>query len=254
MPAVKLEIAVQDASGAVSARDQGADRIELCSALELGGITPSAGLIDGALAAVGSDFPVHVLVRPRPGDFCFDERELSVVLEDVRRAAAAGAAGVVIGQLSRTADRLAIDPVALDRMMEAAAGIEVTFHRAFDLVEDQSAALEQLIDAGVRRVLTSGRAADAHSGLADIQNLVALAAGRIQIMAGGGVRVGELELIVGAGVDAIHLSAKRVVRRREGFSLGSGVDDGVTTWFETDPAVVQDAVAELAALGVRSVG
>ncbi|MGV8882734.1 MAG: copper homeostasis protein CutC [Rhodoglobus sp.] len=245
---MQLEIAVQNPAGAVAARDGGADRIELCTALELGGLTPSAGLIDAAISAVGEAFPVHVLVRPRPGDFCFDPDELEVILEDIRRAVAAGAAGVVVGQLVRGPSGLSLDVDSLDRVIEAAAGIEVTFHRAFDLTEDRRLALELIIDRGVRRVLSSGHAADAHSGIADIERLVALAAGRIQIMAGGGVRVGELGSLARVGVDAIHLSAKRVIRQAEGFSLGSGVEDGIATWFETDAEIVKRAAAEVASL------
>lgn len=244
---MELEIAVQDAAGAVIARDGGADRVELCSALELGGITPSAGLIARVLAAVGPAFPVHVLVRPRPGDFCYDADELTVSVEDVRRAVAAGAAGVVVGQLRRTRSGLAVDSGALESLIDAAGGARVTFHRAFDLVEDVEAALEVLLNYGAGRILSSGRAADAHSGIADLERLVGLADGRIEVMAGGGVRIPDLSQIVRSGVDAIHLSAKRTRRVQGGYALGAGTRDGAMTWYETDPALVASAAAAVAA-------
>ncbi len=244
---MELEIAVQDAAGAVIARDRGADRVELCSALELGGITPSAGLIESAIAAAGPAFPVHVLVRPRPGDFCYDSDELAVTVDDVRRAVAAGAAGVVVGQLRRTPVGLALDRDALARLIDAAGGAPVTFHRAFDLVGDVQAALEELVDSGVSRILISGRASDAHRGVADIERLVGLAAGRIEVMAGGGVRIEDIEEIVRTGVDSIHLSAKRSRSVREGYALGTG--GGATTWFETDPELVARAAAVVASAG-----
>lgn len=244
---MKLEIAVHGPAGAVLARDAGADRVELCSALELGGVTPSAGLIGSTLAAVGRDFPVHVLIRPRPGDFCYDADELVVIVEDVRGAVAAGAAGVVVGQLRRTASGLDIDSAALERVVDAAAGAEVTFHRAFDLVEHPAEGLEAVIDGGVRRILSSGRASDVHTGIAELRRLVGLADGRIEVMGGGGARVGELAEIARAGADAVHLSAKRSRTVREGFALGAGTREGVTTWFETDGTLVAAAVAEVAA-------
>lgn len=245
---MRLEIAVQDLIGAVTARNRGADRVELCSSLELGGITPSAGLIESVVSGVEPEFPVHVLVRPRPGDFCYSPDDLDVMMEDVRRAVAAGAAGVVIGSLHRVKTGLVIDRVVLDLVVEAASGAEVTFHRAFDLVDDLTRAAEDLVDGGVHRVLTSGRAADAHSGIGEIAELVRVADGRIEVMAGGGVRVGELAELVHKRVDAIHLSAKRVRQVNGGYSLGAASAGSVMKWFETDGAVVERAAVELAEL------
>lgn len=234
---MKLEIAVQDVAGTTIAADAGADRVELCSALALGGITPSAGLVEAAVEAAGP-LPVHVLVRPRPGDFGYSEGELRVMVADVRAAVEAGAAGVVVGAL--VAGEL--DASALARLVDAAGGADVTFHRAFDLLADPVAGLALLSAAGVRRVLTSGGASSAVDGL-DALRMLARSSGGIEIMAGGGVTVESIPDIAATGVDAVHLSAKRVRSTAGGLSIGSGTTEGVMEWDETDPALVARARA-----------
>ena len=235
---MKLEIAVQDVAGTTVAATAGVDRVELCSALALGGLTPSAALVELALAAA-SALPVHVLVRPRPGDFDYTEDELRVIVADVRRAVAAGAAGVVVGALRGGA----VDAAALERLVDAAGGTEVTFHRAFDLLADPVAGLAELSAAGVRRVLTSGGASSAVDGIPALRGLVQAAAGGIEIMAGGGVTIESIAGISEAGVDAVHLSAKRIRSTPGGFSIGSGTAEGRMEWDETDPALVARARA-----------
>jgi copper homeostasis protein len=235
---VQLEIAVQDVAGARIASHAGADRVELCSALSLGGVTPSAGVIEAVLAA--SSCPVHVLVRPRPGDFRYSPDEVDTLLADVRLAIAAGAHGVVVGALN---DRAGVDEVVLDRVLDAAGAADVTFHRAFDLVVDAGAALDRLAARGVRRVLTSGGASSAVAGVAGIGRIVGLAAGRVQIMAGGGVTLESIPVLASVGVDAVHLSAKRERQVPGGFSLGSDSTEGVMRWDETDAELVARARA-----------
>ncbi|MEZ0446592.1 copper homeostasis protein CutC [Cellulomonas sp. ICMP 17802] len=233
-----LEIAVQDVSGAAVAGGLGADRLELCAALAAtGGITPSIGLLDAVLAATPAAVGVHVLVRPRAGSFVYSADELDVQVRDVRSAVRAGAAGVVLGALTPAG---AVDGPAVTRLVEAADGREVTFHRALDTVDRLGPALDALVSAGVVRVLTSGGAARSIDGVDRLAATVALAAGRLQVMAGGGVLPAHIPALVAAGVDAVHLSASRHVAQDGGPGGGGGA--GYTT---TDPALVAEAVAAL---------
>ena len=166
----------------------GACRIELCERLEIGGVTPSEALLRAALAA--TDLPVNVLVRPRGGDFVYDEAEVEAMLESIRLCRALGANGVVIGALTPSG---AVDLPVMRRLVAAAkGGLSVTFHRAFDETADPSAALEDIIALGCDRLLTSGHAPDAFAGRALIGALVRQAAGRIVVMAGCGVRPGNI--------------------------------------------------------------
>ncbi len=240
-----LEIAVQDPAGYLVAAEAGAARVELCSALAAtGGITPSAGLLAAVLAArdatirrTGTAPGVHVLVRPRPGSFVYDTVELDVQVRDVRAALEAGADGVVIGAL--TADGH-VDTTALRALATAAAGSEITFHRAIDSLDDPFAALDVLAAAGVTRVLSSGGAARSIDGVRRLAAMVEHTAGTVQVMAGGGVRPPDIGSLAAAGVDAVHLSASRQVASDGG--PGGGGDSGHTV---TDPALVAEAVAAL---------
>ncbi|WLQ36469.1 copper homeostasis protein CutC [Streptomyces castrisilvae] len=234
-----LEIAVTSPAGARAARESGADRVELCAALELGGLTPSAALVE-AVAAEG--LPVQALVRCRPGDFVHDAEELALMAAEVRSVIASGAAGVVIGAL--TADG-SLDTDAVARLADAAraAGrpVEVTLHRAVDQSADPVAAAALLPSLGLTRVLTSGGAPAAADGLAAITAMVAAAPG-VQVMAGGGVRVADIPALARAGVAAVHLSAKARAPRRPGGTwvpLGAGgASADQDTHFVTDPEVV----------------
>ena len=166
----------------------GACRIELCERLEIGGVTPSEALLRAALAA--TDLPVNVLVRPRGGDFVYDEAEVEAMLESIRLCRALGANGVVIGALTPSG---AVDLPVMRRLVAAAKGdLSVTFHRAFDETADPAAALEDIIALGCDRLLPSGHAPDAFAGRALIGALVRQAAGRIVVMAGCGVRPGNI--------------------------------------------------------------
>lgn len=237
MVVTRLEIAVQDVGGAAISAALGADRLELCAALAAtGGLTPSIGLLDAVLAAVPAHVGVHVLVRPRPGSFVYSPEELDVQVRDVRAVVAAGAAGVVVGALTSAG---IVDQAALGRLVEAADGREVTFHRALDTVSSLGPALDALASLGVTRVLTSGGAARCIDGVDRLASTVALAAGRLQVMAGGGVRPADIPTLVAAGVDAVHLSASRHVDE------SGGPGGGSSGWTTTDPALVAKAVAAL---------
>jgi len=238
-----FELAVQDPTGLLVAERVRPARMELCSALSTGGITPSAGLVE---AAVATGVPVHVLVRPREGGFVYDDAEKRTILADVRQATLLGAAGVVIGGL--LGDTVDLDLVR--RAREASDG-EVTFHRAFDQVADQRASVDQLAEAGVTRVLTSGGRSSAADALIELRALAAHASGRIQIMAGAGVTSRNAAAIAATGVDAVHASAKRTVTDRLAVSLGSAAGAGESRYATTDEdeaLAIRDALASGAVL------
>ncbi|MFC9552615.1 copper homeostasis protein CutC [Rhodococcus sp. NPDC056960] len=233
-----LELAVQDVAGARIARRAGASRVELCTALgATGGLTPSVGTIE-AVAAQG--IAVHPLIRCRPGGFVYDADEIAVMARDIRAALGAGASGVVLGAL--TPDR-SVDRSALARLLDGidVTSVDVTFHRAMDVVDDRATALDTLADAGITRVLTSGGVPRCIDGLNALTAMVAHPCGRIQVMAGGGIRVDDIAAVAGTGVDAIHLSARRTVADSGGPGGGSGGYDAVDETL---------ALAAAAALGI----
>jgi copper homeostasis protein len=210
----QLELAVENADGVRLAASVGAARVELCAALaETEGITPSIGTVEQA-CRVG--LPVHVLVRPRPGNFTYTPDELEVLERDVEAVLDEGAAGVVLGVLAADGGP---DVPALQRLAEAARrrhpAAEVTFHRAFDAAlaagADPADALSRLERAGISRVLTSGGSSDCTAGLPMLVRLVELGrdhAPSVQIMAGGGVRLELMQELVRSGVHAVHTSAR----------------------------------------------
>ncbi|MET8308176.1 copper homeostasis protein CutC [Micromonospora sp. NPDC005173] len=199
-----FEICIDSVEGAVSAEEAGADRVELCSALFDGGLTPSLGTIETTLRTV-TRIRVHVIVRPRAGDFIYSPLEIEAMERDVQAAVAAGAHGIVIGALTAEGD---VDVPTTRRLIAAAGDASITFHRAFDMVRDPYAALEQLVELGVHRVLTSGQEVSVLEGAPLIAELVRRAAGRIVIMPGGGITPRNIARIVEAtGADEYHFAA-----------------------------------------------
>ena len=210
------EICVDSVEGATAARDAGAARVELCASLIEGGITPSRGMIRQARAISG--IKLHVIIRPRGGDFLFSPEEFAVMAADIETARAEGADGVVIGQL--TADGL-IDVPRTRELMSIARPMAVTFHRAFDMTPDPFAALETLIGLGVERVLTSGQEASVLEGLPLITELVRRAGDRIIVMPGGGITPRNVDRIVGAAKPSeIHFAALQLAEGGMRFRRG----------------------------------
>lgn len=234
-----LEIAVQDAAGARTAFDAGADRVELCQALAgTGGLTPSAGTIEAVLRVAGAPERVAVLVRPRPGGFVYDADEIALVAADVRDAVRRGAGGVVVGALTAAG---AVDEEAMRRWTDAAEGADVVFHRAIDVLPSPVDVIDRLIGLGVCRVLTSGGATRSIDGATTIAGIAGRSAGRIEVMAGGGVRPRDIPALVRAGADAVHLSA----RTPSSDATAAGPGGGAAGYDVTDVAIVRDARAEL---------
>lgn len=202
-----IEVCTDGIESVVAAINAKASRIELCSALDLDGLTPSDGLIRRALQIFHG--PVHVLIRPRAGKFVYTLEEIKVIVQDIERCKNLGVSGVVTGVL--TPDD-AIDEILVTSFIELAKPMEFTFHRAFDRVRNPYEALEKLIHCGCRRVLTSGLAPSAFEGKELIKQLVSQAGNRITILAGGGINSNNaLQLAEYTGVEEIHLSAKTKV-------------------------------------------
>ena len=204
MTKVLLEVCVEDAAGLAAAVAGGADRIELCSALSVGGLTPSVGLM--ALAAK-ADIPVYAMIRPRAGDFVFGPDELAIMRDDIDAARAAGLAGVVLGA-NRVDGRL--DFAVLEELSRRAEGLGMTLHRAFDLVPNFAEALEAAVDLGFQRILTSGGARTAPDGIGALSEIIAVAGDRISIMPGSGVTIDTIDgLLERLSVREVHSSCSR---------------------------------------------
>lgn len=197
-----LEVCLQGIDSVLAAEEGGADRIELCEHLAVGGVTPSAGII--AVACQRLSIPVHVLIRPREGDFLYNEAELAVIERDIATARSLGASGVVLGFLRSDGT---IDRPQTARMIAIARPMSVTFHKAFDETVDPGQALEDLAALGVDRVLTSGQAPTAREGRAQLAALSGQAAGRVIVMAGGRITEHDLPALVEAGLDEIHVGS-----------------------------------------------
>jgi copper homeostasis protein len=202
-----LEIAANSLASALAAQAGGADRIELCAALEVGGLTPSQAQV--ALARERVSLPIHVLVRPRAGDFVYSAEEHATMLADIAHCAALGCEGVVVGALDEDGE---VDVVRCRELVDAAAGMELTFHRAIDVSRDLLRSLERAIELGFHRILSSGGAATAPQGADRLRELVERAAGRIAVMPGGGIDAGNVAALAAAtGAREFHASAKRTL-------------------------------------------
>lgn len=232
-----LECCVGSVESAVNAALGGAARVELCSALELGGVTPSRASIK--LARKMINIPLFVLVRPRGGDFHYTPIELDVMKEDVASARRSGADGIVLGALREDGS---IDAGQTAGLIEAAAGASITFHRAFDSTPDPLAALETLCELGVDRVLTSGCAPRAEDGTELLDRLRQAAAGRIGILPGGGINHENCRRIIeltGAGEIHVGSAVCSAGPRQEASGLGPGGIETPAPGGETDPESVR---------------
>lgn len=201
----------------------GADRIELCSALALGGLTPSQGLIE---MAAGMAVPVHAMIRPRDGDFDYEAAEIAVMKTDIRTCAEAGLAGIVVGATSGGS----LDLPAMSELIECAGPLHVTLHRAFDLLDDPLKAIDDAVLLGVGRILTSGGAPCAEEGMPQIRSFVAHAKDRLSIMAGSGINPDNAARIIrSTSAREIHgsfsrqSSASDVQLQSLGFTIPAGL-------------------------------
>ncbi len=203
-----IEVGVTRVDDAIAAELAGAQRLELNSALILGGLTPSWGLIGEVIRAV--KIPVMIMIRPRGGGFCYSASEVDVMRRDVVAAVTAGAKGVVFGPITPQGE---IDVAATERLVRAAGNAPSIFHRAFDLCRDADQALDKLIELGVRRVMTSGGATTALLGAEKIAHLRSHAADRIEILPAGGIRNENVAALIAAtGCNQVHASFRKFTR------------------------------------------
>ena len=249
-----LEIAIQDAAGARLASQAGASRVEVCSALGVGGLTPSLGLIESCVA-VGIE--TAVLIRPRPGDFIYDDAEARLAARDIALAVRGGAHAVVVGALTGP-DQLAADMLRgwIDAARAERAGVQIVLHRCVDVLLAGGVTSAELLDqvaalGGINRILTSGGAPTCAAGAETLAELVRLAdagkgadtrkgadAGSVEIMAGGGLQPGVIPSLAARGIRSFHLSARRTV---SGGPAGPG--GGPASYEVPAPAQVEAAVA-----------
>jgi len=239
-----LEICCYGVDDALIAEQHGADRIEFCAAPKEGGLTPSLGALQAVREAV--TIPVHPIVRPRGGDFCYRDDEFRVLLADIARVRELGFPGVVTGVLNEDGE---VDVARMAQIMRTAEGMAVTFHRAFDMCADPHQAVEILAQTGVARILTSGQQATAEKGVSLITELNALPGVPI-IMAGAGVRPDNLELFLRAGVKEVHSSAGRWTAspmryRNSGLSMSSDANADEYARYGVDKAAVAEMKARI---------
>ena len=236
-----LEICVDSFESARRASENGADRLELCGDLLVGGVSPSPFLIEQVVERVKT--PVNVLLRPRFGDFCFTDEEKAVLLKEIAFCASAGVNGVVIGALTPDGE---LDVPFLSKCMAAAGDLEVTLHRCFDVCRDGFAAIETACDLGIQTILTSGQRATAPAGIENLKAFRAFAGERIHLMAGSGVSAANIpQLHREAGICHFHLSAKKAEPgpmhfRREGVPMGLPMASEFDRQY-ADPAAVRAA-------------
>jgi copper homeostasis protein len=237
---VAIEVCVSDVESAIAAEAGGADRVELCDNLAVGGTTPSAGTI--AEACRWLSIPVHVLIRPRGGDFVYSVRELAVMRHDIEAAKALGAAGVVLGVLTASAT---IDRDLTTALVKSARPLSVTFHRAIDQTPEPRETVDTLIALGVERVLTSGGCPTAVEGAEAIAALVKHAQDRITIMACGRINADNLAAIV-QRTSASDLHIGSAMYRPMATPLSSPLDNDFSgTWNRTDAQRVAAIVSLL---------
>lgn len=202
---ISLEVACGNLASVIAAEKGGAQRIELCSALGVGGLTPSFGFLEAALAC--TDLPVFAMIRPREGDFLYSEQEVEAMISDIKMARRTGVPGVVFGALTAEGD---VDMTICERLLDAAGPMEATFHRAFDLCRDPYESFDRIRSLAFRRLLTSGQAPAAPLGVLLIRELVRVAGDGFTVMAGAGVRSDNVQqLVEQTGVSEVHLSGKQ---------------------------------------------
>jgi copper homeostasis protein len=240
MARVLLEICCGSIDDAIEAEKGGADRVELCSALFLGGLTPSLGTIQEAKRRL--KIPVVVMVRPRAGGFAYSEAEMASMERDVEAAVEAGADGIVFGILQADGR---IDLARCRRIRQLIGERQAVFHRAFDVTPDPYEALEQLVDLGITRVLTSGQKDSVPEGVELIRKLIERAGARIEILPGGGIQSWNVkEMIEKTGCRQVHLTAWKMVsdsstQARQGITFGGALHPAEDRFQMTDAEMVR---------------
>ncbi len=214
-----VEICANSFESAMAAQNGGADRIELCTQLAVGGLTPSHHLIKKVMSELS--IPVHVLIRPRKGNFCYSKEELNIMKNDIEFCKNIACSGVVSGVLQSD---LTIDLIATKQLIEAANGIDFTFHRAFDCVKDPLVSLENLIDLKIKRVLSSGLKSSAREGISLLSEMNKIANKQIEIMPGSGINLDNVLQFKNKGFTSIHLSATKQLKKKSASFFEGGTE------------------------------
>lgn len=236
-----LEVCANSVQSAIYAQMGGAQRIELCQNLNEGGTTPSFAAID--YCANQLNIQTFVLIRPRVGNFCYSEIEFEIIKKDVLQCKKMGVDGVVVGFLTKD---FSIDIAKTEEIVNLASPMEVTFHRAFDICKDWTQALEQIIQAGCHRILTSGQKKSAFEGMYVLKNMVNQANNRIKILAGSGIHSrNAVEIISTSGVREIHASCKHRIGQIDDYKEDIFLDTTNLIYSETDVKEVENIVQQL---------
>lgn len=237
-----LEVCVDSVESACIAAENGADRLELCSNLIIGGTTPTLALFEEIREKV--DIAVNVLIRPRFGDFCYSNLEYEVVKREIRQFVKAGTDGIVIGFLNPDGS---LDQDRMEECVSLAEGKHVTLHRAFDVCRNPYEALEQAVKLSVDTILTSGQEKDCLTGISCLKGLTTAADGRIAVMAGSGVSPGNMvELHEKAGIKHFHMSGKKILAsrmkyRKENVPMGLPAFSEFEIWQTDGQTIAQGA-------------
>lgn len=243
---ILTELVCFSASAAIKSAAAGAGRVELCAGMPEGGTTPSAGEIKLALKLC--TVPVFIMIRPRGGDFLYSPEEIEIMKEDILFCKSAGAKGVVFGILNPDGS---VNVKLCKELVQLASPMEVTFHRAFDMCNDPFKALEDIIECGFNRILTSGLQSTALSGVQLIRSLVEKAAGRIIIMPGGGIRSSNVnEIINTTSITEVHTSARSkkksgMLYHNSNISMGGTVTISEYETEDVDDEIIKDFISKL---------
>ena len=249
-----LEVCIDSVESAIAAERGGSKRVELCSGLLEGGLTPGAGLIASVRRRVAID--MFVMIRPRGGDFLYSDLEFDVMREEIAHARRLGADGVVLGLLD---DAGHVDVDRTRELVELAAPLPVTFHRAIDMTPDPAAAVDEVIATGARRILTSGGAPSVTQGVAEVARMVEAARGRVTIMPGGGISPENIARIaLATGTNEFHSSARTAVAsamnfRKQAIAMGDLRDREYQSYIVREESV-RALVLALAAASASTVG
>lgn len=231
---INVEVCCESLESCLAAQQGGAYRVELCSSLIEGGVTPSYGVIDSVREQLF--IKLNVMIRPRGGDFVYSEQELEIMKNDILMAKSVGVDGVVFGCLTEQGD---VDMESMKFLMEASKGLDVTFHRAIDVCRDPLSALEDIINLGCNRILTSGASSKASDGVALIKELRLKANNRLSIMPGCGVNISNVEEIISyTSVSEVHFSAS-VCRLSSSLFFNKDIDFGPMPKISSEKLVKQ---------------
>ena len=237
---MKVEICASSLLSVNNAISAGADRVELCSAFQLGGITPSKGLIEEAVKL--DKIPIHCLIRPRDGDFFYDSNEINIISNDIILAKELGCSGVVVGCLNND---YSLDLKTLQNFIDLAYPMEITFHRAFDLVRDPFEAMNKLIKLGFNRILSSGQKINAELGIELLKELKNESIGQITIMPGEGINIKNCLLFKNEKFEAIHFSAWKPLLRNYVLNKNEKIKTFDTVIGHSDRNIIEEIILKV---------